>query len=256
MCTHSVANRVGGLRTFFGWLSHKGYTKGHLLEDLRSPKRAEQIIERLTLDEINRIFSGMNPATALGGRNTALVSLMLDCGFRVSEEANLKADDLHRDSRYLKVMGKGSKERMISFGVSCQKALLQYYHYFRPEPAHPGVDTLFLSIDGYPMTASSIQSVIKRLAKSSGVPRMYPHLLRHTYATMYLLNGGDVFTLQQNLGHGARTGHRSRPTVAFADKRGPPSLIYSAPGTTALESTPKSTLGIAPSPPTPSSCGA
>ena len=181
----------------------------NLLEDLRSPKRAELIIEPLTLDEINRIFSGMNPATALGGRNTALVSLMLDCGLRVSEEANLKEDDLHRDSRYLKVMGKGSKERMISFGVSCQKALLQYYHYFRPEPAHPGVDTFFLSIDGYPMTASSIQSVIKRLAKASGVPRMYPHLLRHTYATMYLHNGGDVFTLQQNLGSDGNSGHQT-----------------------------------------------
>lgn len=201
MSTHSVANRVGGLRTFFGWLSHKGYTEGHLLEELRSPKKAELIIEPLNLDEINRIFSAMNPATALGGRNTALVSLMLDCGLRVSEEANLKEDDLHLDSRYLKVMGKGSKERMISFGVSCQKALLQYYHYFRPEPAHPGVDTFFLSIDGYPMTAASIQSVMKRMAKLSGVPRMYPHLLRHTYATMFLINGGDVFTLQQNLGH-------------------------------------------------------
>ena len=201
MSTHSVANRVGGLRTFFGWLSHKKYTKGHLLEELKTPKRAELIIEPLTLEEINRIFSGMNPATALGGRNTALVSLMLDCGLRVSEEANLKEHDLHLDSRYLKVMGKGSKERMISFGVSCQKALLQYYHYFRPEPAHPAVDTFFLSIDGYPMTAPSIQSVMKRLAKSSGVKRMYPHLLRHTYATLFLINGGDVFTLQQNLGH-------------------------------------------------------
>lgn len=192
---------MGGLRTFFGWLFHRGYTEGHLLENLKVPKKAELIYEPLTPEEVNQLFSAMNSGTALGARNTALVSLMLDTGLRVSEEANLAAADLHLDSRYVKVMGKGSKERMISFGVSCQRTLLQYYHYFRPEPAHPGVETFFLSIDGYPMTASSIQSMMKRLAKSSGVPRMYPHLLRHTYATLFLLNGGDVFTLQQNLGH-------------------------------------------------------
>ena len=148
MSTHSVANRVGGLRTFFGWLSHKGYTNGHLLDDLKLPKRAGLIIEPLSQEEINHVFAAMNSSTALGCRNTALVSLMLDCGLRVSEQANLKDDDIHLESRYLKVMSKGSKERMISFGVSCQKALLHYYHYFRPEPVHPGVDTFFLSIDG------------------------------------------------------------------------------------------------------------
>ena len=79
---------------------------------------------------------------------------------------------------------------MVSFGVSCQRALLQYYHDFRPEPAHPGVDTFFLAVDGYPMTTTALQLVIKRLAKSSGVNRLYPHLLRHTYATLFLINGG------------------------------------------------------------------
>ncbi len=201
MSTHSVANRVVGLRSFFGWLAHKGYTPSHLLEDIKPPKRAELIIETLTSAELERIFSAINPATALGARNIALISLLLDCGLRVSEEASLKEQDVHLDSRYVKVMGKGSKERMISFGVSSQRRLLDYYHNFRPEPSHLGVDTFFLAIDGYPMTTSSIQSLVKRLAKSSGVQRLYPHLLRHTYATLFLINGGDVFLLQQNLGH-------------------------------------------------------
>ena len=126
---------------------------------------------------------------------------MLDSGLRVSEEANLKEGNVHLESRYLKVMGKGSKERMIPFGVSCQKALANYYYSFRPEPIHPGVDVFFLSIDGYHLSTSAVQSIFKRLAKSSGVTRMYPHLFRHTYATSYLVNGGNVFSLQQNLGH-------------------------------------------------------
>ena len=201
MSTHSVANRVVGLKTFFGWLAQRGYTPGHLLEDIRPPKKAQLLIETLTPEEINQIFSKLNPNTFLGARITALVFLLLDTGLRVSEAAGLKDEDVRLDSRYLKVMGKGAKERMVSFGVSCQRALLQYYHDFRPEPAHPGVDTFFLAVDGYPMTTTAVQLVIKRLAKSSGVNRLYPHLLRHTYATLFLINGGDVFLLQQNLGH-------------------------------------------------------
>ena len=98
-------------------------------------------------------------------------------------------------------MGKGPKERMIAFGGSCRKALLHYYHNCRAEPAYPQVDTFFLAVDGYPMTADALRSVVKRLACSSGVRRLHPHLLRHTYATLFLINGGDVFLLKQNLGH-------------------------------------------------------
>ena len=201
MSTHTVANRVRALRAFFAWLKRKGYTKHHLLEDLRVPRTEELIVEPLSNDEIGKVFSAMNPNSALGARNTALISLMLDTGMRVSEEANLKDVDVNRDSRYVKVMGKGSKERMISFGVACEKALFQYYHYFRGVPVHPGVETFFLSVDGYSLTTSAVQSIVKRIARTSGVQRLHPHLLRHTYATLYLLNGGDVFTLQQNLGH-------------------------------------------------------
>ena len=98
-------------------------------------------------------------------------------------------------------MGKGSKERVVSFGTACRKALSQYRQRYRGDPAHSKVETFFLSIDGYPLTADSLKSLIKRMSKSSGVDRLHPHLLRHTYATMFLLNGGDVFLLKQNLGH-------------------------------------------------------
>ena len=143
----------------------------------------------------------MEANTVLGARNTAIVSLMLDTGLRLSETASLKAQGVHLEPRYVKVMGKGSKERLVSFGTACQKALIHYFHHFRVEPAHEEIDTFFLTIDGYPMTGDAIKSVIKRLSKSSGIRRLHPHLLRHTYATMFLLNGGDVFLLNHNLGH-------------------------------------------------------
>jgi site-specific recombinase XerD len=199
--SHTIYNRVNVLRAFFGWLHHQGYTEDHVLGGLRQPKTSDLIIELLSPEEIAKVFSTMNINTALGARNSAIVCLMLDTGLRLSEVADLKEQDVHIEARYVKVMGKGSKERMVAFGASCQKTLLHYFHHFRPLPAHEGVDAFCLSIDGYAMTSTSIRSLVKRLAKSSGVRRLHPHLLRHNYATMFLLNGGDVYLLKQNLGH-------------------------------------------------------
>lgn len=201
MSTHSVANRVRALRAFFAWLDRKGYTETHLLKDLRSPKAVEQVIEPLTQEEIGELFSAINPNTALGARNTALLSLMLDTGLRLSEVAYLKEEGVHIEEHYVKVLGKGSKERIVAFGVACQRALLHYFHHFRVEPAHTGVDSFFLTIDGYGMKPDGINSMVDRLSVSASVPRLHPHLLRHTYATWFLLNGGDIFLLKQNLGH-------------------------------------------------------
>ena len=199
--SHTIYNRVNALRAFFAWVHAQGYTETHILAGMRQPKTTSQIVEPLEPQEISQIFEVINPNTALGSRNTALVSLMLDTGLRVSEVADLKEDDVHVEQRYLKAMGKGSKERIVPFGSSCQRALISYYHRFRVEPAHDDVDGFFLSIDGYGMGTSGVQSYIKRLSRASGIKRLHPHLLRHTYATMFLLNGGDIFLLKQNLGH-------------------------------------------------------
>jgi integrase/recombinase XerC/integrase/recombinase XerD len=201
MSSHSVANRVRALKAFFAWLARKGYTADHLLKDLRIPKTEQKVMEPLTKEELDKVFAAINRSTALGARNASIVALMLDTGLRLSEVAHLKEMNVHHEERYVKVMGKGSKERMIAFGVACQRSLLDYCHHFRVEPAHPGVDTFFLTIDGYPMKPEAIKSLFDRLSGSAGVQRLHPHLLRHTYATCFLLNGGDVFLLKQNLGH-------------------------------------------------------
>ena len=126
---------------------------------------------------------------------------MLDTGPRLSEVVTLKYEDVHLQDRYIKVLGKGNKERIVAFGATCQRSLIDYTYRFRGEPAHSGVDTFFLSIDGYPMSPSALRSLTERVSHAAGVPRLHPYLLRHTYATQFILNGGDVFLLKQNLGH-------------------------------------------------------
>lgn len=201
LSTHTIANRVRGIRGFFSWLAAKGYTEDHVAKDVRLPKTTDIIIEVLTVEEIDLLFSNINDNTALGSRNAAILALFLDAGLRLSELVNLKETDTHLDHRHVKVLGKGAKERIVSIGASCQKALLHYYHHFRPEPAHPGVDTFFLTLDGYPMSVEAVTSMLDRLAQKTGIKRLHAHLLRHTYATRFLLNGGDIFLLKQNLGH-------------------------------------------------------
>ena len=201
LSSHSINNRVRALRAFFSWMAKKGFTETNRLRDMRPPKTVGRVIEPLKEAEINAILGSINTGTVLGARNYALVSLMLDTGLRLSETAGLKVNDVCLEDRYIKVLGKGSKERFVAFGAACQRSLVNYYMHFRVEPAHDRIVELFLGIDGYPLSPAGVKSFITRLGRSAGVPRLHPHLLRHTYATSFLINGGDAFPLKQNLGH-------------------------------------------------------
>ena len=199
--SHTVNNRVRSLRAFFNWLYRKEYTETNRLKHLKVPKARQIEIEILTDEEIEKIFSCMVLDTPLGCRDTAIFSLMLDTGLRLSEVVTLKYRDVHLDTRYVKVLGKGDKERIVPFGNKCQRTLLNYVQNFRGQNPQEGADTFFLSKDGNPLSPDGLRTLIKRTSIAAGVTRLHAHLIRHTYATRFLLNGGNVFLLQQNLGH-------------------------------------------------------
>lgn len=111
---HSIANRVRGLRGFFSWLAARHYTHDNVLKNLRLPKTTQTIIEPLTPEEIEVLFSDINENTAFGSRNTAILALFLDTGLRLSEVVNLKEEDVHLDQHYVKVMGKGARRSTSS----------------------------------------------------------------------------------------------------------------------------------------------
>ena len=201
MKVSSVNNRVRALRAFFNWLYWKGYTVSHLLQDVKPPRLPQVMVNTLSDEEITSIMVSLNQSTMTGSRNTAIIAMFLDSGLRLSELVGLKTRDVHLEDQYVKVMGKSSKERMVAFGSTARNALLNYLVHFRDEPAHPGVEEFFLTIDGYAMSNEGVKTMLRRIGAAAGVPRLHAHLCRHTYATNFLINGGNVLLLKQNLGH-------------------------------------------------------
>jgi len=217
---YTVQGKVRALKAFSSWLFAEGYTPDNLLANMRLPKVPSTIIDPLTDAEIESLVSARNPLTAIGCRNIAILMTFLDTGIRESELSDLWFDDAHIEEGWLKVMGKGSKERVAPIGAVGQKVVWRYVFHFRPEPATDLDDRLFLTLDGRKLKPNAIKLLLKRWGKRAGVPRLHAHLCRHTYATNFLVHGcGDVFRLQQILGHTTLEMVRRYVHYASADAR-------------------------------------
>ncbi len=197
----TVHGHVRTLRAFFNWLVMEGLTQNNVAKDLKLPKVTKKVVTTLSDQEIESILNTLSPTNPSEARNRTILMILLDSGLRIGELVNLKMGDVHMDEGYLKVMGKGKKERIVPIGSNAQRALQRYLFRFRPKPVNPIIDNVFLSTRGNPLTENSMKLMFARLAKRSGVCRLHAHLCRHTFATRFLINGGDVFTLQQILGH-------------------------------------------------------
>jgi site-specific recombinase XerD len=194
----TVRARVATLKAFFTWLQREGYTEGNVMKAIDSPQVPRRLMTVLSQEEVESVLSAINPRTSLGCRDLAIMMSLLDTGIRCAELAGLKVGDIHISRGYLQVMGKGSRERLVPLGATARRALIEYIRSCRPESSSENV---FLTEKGDPMTVGGIQLMIKRLGRRCAVSRLHAHLCRHTFATNYLMNGGDIFTLQQILGH-------------------------------------------------------
>ncbi len=199
---YTVQARVRALKAFSSWLLNEQYTEENMLAKLKMPKAPIMMIEPLTPEEISTLITAQNSLTAIGSRNVAILITFLGTGIRESELSNLHFEDAHIEQGYLKVMGKGAKERVVPVGGLGQKVLWRYVFHFRPEPINDTNNYLFLTLDGKKLAPNAIKLLLKRWGNKAGVPRLHAHLCRHTYATDFLIyNCGDVFRLQQILGH-------------------------------------------------------
>ncbi len=198
----TIQAKVRALKVLSSWLYSEGYTSDNLLSNIKLPKAPSKMIHPLAEEEIDRLLGSQNALTAIGSRNTAILVTLLDCGLRSSELCNILFEDAHIEEGYLKVLGKGNKERVVPIGSLAQKVLWRYVFHFRPSPPGEINEYLFLTLDGRHMGPNSIKLLLKRWGKRAGVPRLHAHLCRHTYATSFLNQRcGDVFRLQQILGH-------------------------------------------------------
>jgi site-specific recombinase XerD len=189
------------LKVFSSWLYSEGYIDENRLKTLKLPKAPEIIVEPMTNEETRIVIETFNEKSPCGTRNKSIAELMNDTGLRAQEVATIKLADINLDKGYVKVMGKGGKERIVPIGRVVQRSLLKYVTIYRPKPKADECDNLFLSPSGAPITVNTIKLLFSRLAKASGVLRLHAHLCRHTFAINYLLNGGDIFSLQAILGH-------------------------------------------------------
>ena len=197
----TVQCHARALKAFSSWLHTEGYTSENRLQNLKLPKAPATIIEPLTPGEINSVTASINKKTYFGVRNDAIFVTMLDTGLRASEIASVRLSNLNLTDGFLKVMGKGAKERVVPIGKHVRIVLFSYINKTRPEHVNHDCDYLFLSPSGKPITVNTLKLMFSRLAKTSGVTRLHAHLCRHTFATNYLLNGGDIFSLKEILGH-------------------------------------------------------
>ena len=197
----SVQGHIRTLRAFASWLHREGYTDDNRLKKIKVPKAPRTLLEPLTADEIGKILASIGNQTPAAIRNRLIFLTFLDTGLRCSELINVKVADVNFEAGYLKVMGKANKERVVPFGRRLQRELLQYIYHFRPEPISVSVDNVFLTSDGRPLSANMLRLLFSRLAQRSGVRRLHAHLCRHTFALNFITCGGDVFSLQQILGH-------------------------------------------------------
>jgi integrase/recombinase XerC len=187
----SVAGYVRTLKVFGNWLAAEEHSKAPGLRSLRKPRVPTKLVEPVPDDAMRRLLA------AAGVRDRAILLLLLDTGLRVSEAAALSLGDLRVDGT-LKVTGKGAKERIVPVGKTARAAIVRY---LGQRGAGSTDSALFLGRRG-PLDARGIQQVVRRLKTRIGVVgRLSPHSLRHTFARSYLVNGGDVFSLQRILGH-------------------------------------------------------
>jgi integrase/recombinase XerD len=194
---------LSGVRSFFKFLQLDGYRDDDPTELLESPQIGDHLPEVLTTDEVDRLEESIDLSKWEGHRNRAIIEVLFSCGLRVSELVNLKLSDLYIDEEYVRVMGKGSKERLVPIS---HKAIdeLQYWFYDRNlMKIKPGEeDFVFLNRRGAHLTRTMILIMIKSQAKEAGIQKtISPHTLRHSFATALLEGGADLRFIQALLGH-------------------------------------------------------
>jgi integrase/recombinase XerD len=200
----SQARIISGLKSFFNYLVFEDYRVDNPLELIESPKTGRKLPDTLAVQEIDALIAAIDLSSNEGERNRAMLETLYGCGLRVSELVSLKISDLFFEEGFIKITGKGNKERFVPIGKLTQKYIQIYQNEIRGNVTiKKGCeDTLFLNRRGNQLTRAMIFTIIKDLAMKIGLKKnISPHTLRHSFATHLLENGADLRSIQLMLGH-------------------------------------------------------
>jgi integrase/recombinase XerD len=203
LAANSLSRHLVSLKVFFRYLTQEGLLSVNVAETMESPRVWKMLPSVLTPKEIDRLFAVPDTETPLGVRNRAILELFYATGLRVSELAGLQLTDLHFDENFLRCIGKGRKERVVPVGGMAIKWVKRYIKDVRPQLAPgPQEQTVFLSKRRQAMSRKTIWDLIKKCARDAGITKaIYPHTLRHSFASHLLANGAPLRIIQEMLGH-------------------------------------------------------
>ena len=200
----SQARIISGLKSFFNYLIFEDYRKDNPMDLIESPKIGRKLPDTLSEDEINALIGGIDLSKLEGERNRAMLETLYGCGLRVSELIGLRISDLYFDEDFIKVTGKGDKQRFVPISPINKKYISIYRNEVRVhQTIQKGFeDILFLNRRGRQLTRAMIFTIIKQLAEKIALGKsISPHTFRHSFATHLLQNGADLRAIQQMLGH-------------------------------------------------------
>lgn len=198
----SQARVLSSFRSFFDWLVIEGLLKDNPCDRIDSPKLGRYLPDVLSVEEVSLIIDKVDTSSWQGKRDKALLEILYGCGLRVSEAVGLKISGLYFEDGFVRIIGKGNKERIVPLGEMAAEALRDYLE-VRPHPAEPAADDLvFLNRFGKSLSRVSMFKMIKTCALLAGIRKeISPHTFRHSFATHLIENGADLRVVQEMLGH-------------------------------------------------------
>ncbi len=208
MSATSQARIVSGIKAFYRYLLLEDYVKDNPASLIEAPRTSKKLPPVLTVNEIDTMISAIDLSTPLGHRNKAIVETMYGCGLRVTELCQLRLSNIYFDKSFVRIIGKGNKERLIPINPSALKSIR---HYVDGTRRHISIavearDNVFVTTRGKPISRIMIFNIIKKTVSDAGITKnISPHSLRHSFATHLIEGGADLRAIQEMLGHASIT---------------------------------------------------
>lgn len=198
---NTISRKLSGVRSFYNYLYNHDIIKTNYFTDVHNPKKIRSLPHYLKTSEIDKVLDNTNEVTLYGERNKLIVELLYVTGLRVSELVNIKLKDIDKYNKSIKILGKGSKERIVYYEDNCSKLLNKYLNNTRKELDKNSSEYLLLNKFGNKLSTRMIRNILNDLTIGTSIEQIYPHMIRHTFATTMLNNGADLMTVKELLGH-------------------------------------------------------